>query len=221
VRTVIFDLDGTLADTSADLIAAANACFRGLGHGDVLDAVEDAATAFRGGRAMLRLGFGRVRPGFTEAEIDAQYPRLLAAYEAGIDRETRLYPGAEAAVRALLGAGYVTGICTNKPERLAEILMERLGVRELFGSLVGADTLAHRKPHPAPYAAAVERAGGRVTQSVLVGDTVTDRDTARASGVPVILVTFGPGGGGAAALAPDALLQDFGALPQVVARLIG
>ena len=221
MRTVIFDLDGTLADTSADLIAAANACFRGLGHGDVLDPAEDAATAFRGGRAMLRLGFGRVRTGFTEAEIDAQYPRLLAAYEAGIDRETRLYPGAEAAVRALLGAGYATGICTNKPERLAEILMERLGVRELFGSLVGADTMAHRKPHPAPYTAAVERAGGRVAQSVLVGDTVTDRDTARASGVPVILVTFGPGGGGAAALAPDALLPDFGALPQVVARLIG
>jgi phosphoglycolate phosphatase len=221
MRTVIFDLDGTLADTSADLIAAANDCFRGLGHGDVLDAVEDAATAFRGGRAMLRLGFGRVHPGFTEAEIDAQYPRLLAAYEAGIDRETRLYPGAEAAVRALVGAGYATGICTNKPERLAEILMERLGVRELFGSLVGADTLAHRKPHPAPYTAAVERAGGRVAQSVLVGDTVTDRDTARASGVPVILVTFGPGGGGAAALEPDALLPEFGALPQVVARLIG
>jgi phosphoglycolate phosphatase len=162
VRTVIFDLDGTLADTSADLIAAANDCFRGMGYGDVLHPVDDAATAFRGGRAMLRLGFGRVRPGFAEAEVDAQYQRLLDAYEAGIDRETRLYPGAEEAVRALVTAGYATGICTNKPERLADILLARLGVRELFGSLVGADTLAHRKPHPAPYLAAVERAGGAV-----------------------------------------------------------
>jgi phosphoglycolate phosphatase len=168
----------------------------GLGHGDVLHPVDDAATAFRGGRAMLRLGFERVRPEFTEADIDAQYQRLLDAYEAGIDRETRLYPGAEAAVRALLAAGYATGICTNKPERLAEILMARLGVRELFGSLIGADTLAHRKPHPAPYAAAVERAGGTVARSVLIGDTVTDRDTARAAGVPVVLVSFGPGAAG-------------------------
>jgi phosphoglycolate phosphatase len=221
VRTVIFDLDGTLADTSADLIAAANDCFRGLGHGDVLHPVDDAATAFRGGRAMLRLGFERVRPGFTEAEVDGQYQRLLDAYEAGIDRETRLYAGAEAAVRALLDAGYATGICTNKPERLAEILMARLGVRELFGSLIGADTLAHRKPHPAPYLAAVERAGGAVASSVLIGDTVTDRDTARAAGVPVVLVSFGPGGGGAEALEPDALLAHFDDLGGVVARLIG
>jgi phosphoglycolate phosphatase len=221
LRTVIFDLDGTLADTSADLIAAANDCFRGMGHGDVLHPVDDAATAFRGGRAMLRLGFERVRPGFSEADVDAQYPRLLAAYEAGIDRETRLYPGAEDAVRRLRAAGYATGICTNKPERLAEILMARLGVRELFGSLVGADTLAHRKPHPAPYAAAVEGAGGEVARSVLIGDTVTDRDTARAAGVPVVLVTFGPGGPGAEALEPDALLGHFDELPQVVARLIG
>jgi phosphoglycolate phosphatase len=221
VRTVIFDLDGTLADTSADLIAAANDCFRGLGHGDVLHPVADAATAFRGGRAMLRLGFERVRPDFTEADIDAQYGRLLASYEGGIDRETRLYPGTEAAVRALRAAGYATGICTNKPERLADLLLARLGVRELFGSLVGADTLAHRKPHPAPYAAAVERAGGMVARSVLIGDTVTDRDTARAAGVPIVLVTFGPAGGGAEALEPDALLAHFDDLGSVVARLIG
>ncbi len=221
MRTVIFDLDGTLADTSADLIAAANACFRSLGHGDVLHPSDDAATAFRGGRAMLRLGFNRVRRDVSEAEIDAQYPRLLTAYEDGIDRETRLYPGAEAAVRALRAAGYATGICTNKPERLAEILMARLGVRDLFGSLVGADTLAHRKPHPSPYVAAVERAGGAVARSVLIGDTVTDRDTARAAGVPVVLVSFGPGGPGAEALEPDALLADYGDLGAVVARLIG
>ena len=72
-RSVIFDLDGTLADTSGDLIAAANSCFRGLGLGELLDHSQDAATALRGGRAMLRLGFSRV-DGYGEAEVDAQYP---------------------------------------------------------------------------------------------------------------------------------------------------
>lgn len=220
MRTVIFDLDGTLADTSADLIAAANACFRGLGAGDLLDPAADALTAFHGGRAMLRLGFSRLGTG-SEAEVDTQYPKLLAAYEEGIDCETRLYPGAAEAVEALRSAGYATGICTNKPERLAELLMTRLGVRGLFGSLVGADTLTVRKPDPAPYFLSVDRAGGEVGRSLLVGDTETDRRTGTAAGVPVALVTFGPAGRGVEALAPEALVDDFSALPGIVHALIG
>jgi phosphoglycolate phosphatase len=220
MRTVIFDLDGTLADTSRDLIAAANGCFRALGHGDMLDPVADALTAFHGGRAMLRLGFERLGTP-DEALVDAQYLPFIALYADAIDTHTRLYPGAIDAVEALRSAGYAVGICTNKPEGLAETLMTRLGVRDLFASLVGADTLPVRKPDPAPYRAAVERAGGDVAHSVLVGDTVTDRETARAAGVPSILVTFGPEGEGVARLAPEALLPEYPLLPGLVADLIG
>ncbi len=220
MRTVIFDLDGTLADTSGDLIAAANACFRALGHGDLLDPACDRATAFAGGRAMLRLGFERLGVA-DEAAVDAQYPVFLERYGENIDVFTELYPGAVAAVERLSVAGYAVGICTNKPEGLAETLMARLGVRELFGSLIGADTLPVRKPDPAPYVAAVQRAGGDVARSVLIGDTVTDRETARAAGVPCVLVTFGPEGRGVADLQPEALLDDYDALAGVVARLIG
>lgn len=219
MRTVIFDLDGTLADTSADLIAAANHCFRALGEGDLLDPVADALTAFHGGRAMLRLGLSRL--GRTdEGAVDAQYPVLLAAYEAAIDRETQLYPGAVAAVEALRTAGHRVGICTNKPERLAELLLTRLGIRDLFHSLVGADTLSVRKPDPAPYRLAVERAGGAVRQSFLVGDTDTDRQTGRAAGVPVALVTFGPEGEGVARYTPEALMAHFDELPALAKRLL-
>ncbi|MCX7645534.1 MAG: HAD-IA family hydrolase [Rhodobacteraceae bacterium] len=219
MRTVIFDLDGTLADTSADLIAAANHCFRGLGLGDLLDPAADALTAFHGGRAMLRLGFSRVS-GFGEAEVDRQYPLLLAAYAEGIDRHTRLYPGAAEAVEALRAAGYATGICTNKPEALAALLLDRLGVRGLFGSLVGADTLPVRKPDPAPYRAAVARAGGALARSFLLGDTETDVLTARGAGVACALVTFGPEGQGIARLAPEATLDRYAELPDLAARLL-
>lgn len=219
MRTVIFDLDGTLADTSADLIAAANHCFRTLGAGDLLDPTLDAGTAFLGGRAMLRLGLERM--GLPdEAMVNAQYPVLLDAYEGAIDRETYLYPGAVKAVEALRAAGFCTGVCTNKPTRLADILLTRLGVRGLFASLVGADTLPVRKPDPAPYLLSVEQAGGQVARSLLVGDTETDYRTARAAGVPVALVTFGPEGAGVARFAPDALLDHFDDLPTLANRLL-
>lgn len=218
MRTIVFDLDGTLADTSADLLAAANACFRGLGHGNLLDST-DALTAFHGGRAMLRLGFSRVGA-YSEAEVDAQYPVLLDAYAGAIDTHTTLYPGAVKAVEGLRDAGYALAICTNKPEGLAETLTRRLGIRHLFGTLVGADTLPVRKPDPAPLFEAIARLGGDPSRAVLIGDTQTDRDTGRAAGVPVVLVTFGPEGAGVARMQPEALLDHYDDLATVVQHLL-
>lgn len=217
-RTVVFDLDGTLADTSADLLAAANACFRGMGHGDMLTAA-DTLTAFHGGRAMLRLGFSRLG-GCEEAMIDSQYPVLLDAYAGAIDTHTRLYPGALTALEVLLSQGYVLSVCTNKPAGLAETLLRRLGIRDMFGAMIGADTLPVRKPDAAPYVAAVERAGGVVARSMLIGDTETDRKTGIAAGVPVALVTFGPEGHGIARLEPEALLHHFDDLPDLAERML-
>ena len=221
MRTVIFDLDGTLADTGADLIAAANACFRRAGHGNMLDPERDKGTAFRGGKAMLRLGYARLPGVWNEAVVETDFPYLLEVYEERIDRETRLYPGAKAALKRLRAKGCATGICTNKPERLAELLMTKLGVRDLFDSLVGADTLATRKPDPAPLLEAVRQAKGELGRTVLVGDTLTDRDTARNAGVLSVLVTFGPDGEGVTSLRPDALLGRFADLGAVVDRLLG
>ena len=220
VRTVIFDLDGTLADTSGDLIAAANVCFQDMGAGNMLDADRDQATALRGGRAMLRLGMSRLERTEDEATIDRYYPVLLEAYGAAIDVHTVMYPGAMDAIEVLKTRGYGVGICTNKPEGLAETLMQRLGVRQAFASLVGADTLAVRKPDPEPLFEAARRAGGDPRACVLIGDSDTDRNTARAAQVPSVLVTFGPAGGDMAALQPEALLHDYSDLPHLVDQLL-
>ncbi len=217
-RCVVFDLDGTLADTSDDLLASANACFRAMGVDDLLGP-DDRLTAFHGGRAMLRLGLARLGRA-DEAEVDRWYPRLLEEYAGAIDVHTRMYPGAVAAVEALRAEGIAVSVCTNKPEGLAETLLRRLGVRDLFGALVGADTFPVRKPDPVPYRAAVERAGGAVGRSMLVGDTETDRKTGLAAGVPVALVTFGPEGAGVARLQPEALLDHYDDLPGLVGRLV-
>lgn len=218
MRTVIFDLDGTLADTSGDLIAAANHCFRAMGLGDVLDPATDQAIALRGGKMMLTRGLERVGR-FDPAAVEDYYPVLLDAYAEAIDAHTFLYPGAMEAVEGLKVRGFGVGICTNKPERLADLLLRRLGVREAFGALVGADTLPVRKPDPEPLREAARRAGGDPARCVLIGDSDTDRKTARAAGVPCVLVTFGPAGEDMAALEPEALLHRFEDLPDLVAAI--
>lgn len=215
MRTVVFDLDGTLADTSADLLAAANAALPRAVLGP-----EDALTAFHGGRAMLRLGFTRLGMDWSETDVDAGYPVLLEAYRAGIAVHTQLYAGAMAAVEALKSGGFAVSVCTNKPEGLADLLLRELGVREAFGALVGADTFPVRKPDPLPYRAAVERAGGVVGRSMLVGDTETDARTGVAAGVPVALVTFGPEGSAVGRFKPAALLERFEDLPALADRLL-
>lgn len=220
MRTVIFDLDGTLADTSDDLLVAANVCFRDMGLGDLLESGRDTGLALLGARAMLKAGLERVGR-YDAAVVKRYYPIFLTAYGQAIDTHTVLYPGAMAAVETLKAQGYGVGVCTNKPEALADSLLRGLGVRAAFASLVGADTLTVRKPDPAPLHEAARRAGGDPANTLLVGDSDTDRDTARAAGVPSILVTFGPSGADMAALKPEALLDDYADLPGIVASLIG
>jgi phosphoglycolate phosphatase len=220
MRLAVFDLDGTLADTAADLIAAANGALTEAGVGGPLDPVGDRAVAFAGGRAMLRAGLGRGRAPWQEADVDRLYGRLLDLYRDGIDGETRLYDGAEAALAALTDAGWGLAVCTNKPEALARLLLERLGVAGRFAALLGADTIDVRKPDPRHLLETIARAGGDPARSVLVGDTENDHAAARAAGVPSVLVGFGPEGDGVARLGPDALLAHFDDLPELLERLV-
>jgi len=216
ISTVIFDLDGTLADTSRDLIFAANGALTALGAGSPLDPDRDAHTAFRGGLAMLKLGLSRAG---VEADLAAGHKHLLALYGEGIARETRLYDGVRACVAELQAKGMKLGICTNKPEGLAEKLMGALDFRAPFHALVGGDTLPVRKPKADPYDLTLTRLGAERAGSVLIGDTETDRETARACGVPCVLVTFGPDGQDVAKLNPEALLDHFDDLPLLLERL--
>jgi len=217
---VVFDLDGTLADTSNDLLNAANMCFRGLGLGDLLKHPFDSGIALQGGRKMLTVGFQRAAWS-DMTEVDRQYPILLKAYALDIASHTKFYPGALAAVVCLREVGIAVAICTNKPEKLAIQLLEELQAKTIFDAVVGADTLTVKKPNPEPFWEAVDRSGGDRARCCLVGDTVTDHRTALNARVPSILVTFGPGANDMVSLGPDALLESFSDLPDLVQNLFG
>ena len=218
MRSAIFDLDGTLADTAADLIGAANALLieRGL---QPLDPEAARNTAGRGGKALMSMGFERAGAPVSRTELEAMFPAYLEAYHARIDQETRLFDGVVETLDALKSDGWLLGVCTNKPEALAVELLKRLNVSGYFGTIVGADTLPVRKPDPRPVWETIDRIGGDRDRAVMIGDTQTDRDAARNAEIPVILVSFGYATGPISALQPDAAVSTFADLAKTLPKL--
>lgn len=184
---VAFDLDGTLADTAADLADALNYALEQLGRPQLpLDQIT--LMVGHGTRALMQKGL-TATGGADPASMDEGLPQLLAFYEANICRHTASYPAATQMLDTLRAGGTRTAICTNKPERLAQLLVDELGWRERFDAVIGGDTLHVGKPDPAPLHEAISRCGGG--NALYVGDSITDADTARAAGVPFVAVSFG------------------------------
>ena len=222
MRGAIFDLDGTLADTAGDLLAAANAVLEPAGL-PLLDPMADRPFAGRGGREMIRRSLqiaGRDPMAPAEvAQTDALYRPLLDAYSEALCVQTRLYDGVFECLDLLEADGWKIGVCTNKPEHLALRLLDELDVRHRFGAILGADTLPVRKPDPEHFNETARRIGAEPARSIMVGDTLTDLTTARNAGVPCILTTFGFAAEPLEDLAPDAIVDHYREIPDVFARL--
>jgi phosphoglycolate phosphatase len=212
---VAFDLDGTLADTAPDLAASLNHALAALGRPTV-PAESVRHLVGHGARALLRRGLATSGPA-PEALVDEGYPIFIDFYAEHICDGTRPYAGAEAALDALRAEGARLALCTNKPERLTRLLLDALGWSGRFDSVVGGDTLAVRKPDPAPLREAIARAGGG--RAAFVGDSITDADTARAAGLPFVAVSFGFRDRPVEALGADAVIDEFARLAETLVRL--
>lgn len=215
---VLFDLDGTLADTAPDLIAAANDLMRESGW-PAFDPAPLRATAGRGGRALIRHGLRAAGVDASDAAVDALFPRYLEVYGGRLTRESQVFPGVETALERLRAEGRPLGVCTNKPFGLAEKFLRETGLDGFFDVVLGADSLPVRKPDPAHVWETAARLGVDRRDAVLIGDTVTDRDAARNAGVPVVLVSFGYATESLETLAPDAVIHDFAELDGTLAAL--
>jgi len=187
-RIVLFDLDGTFADTAPDLAHALNQTLHLHGESTIsLEQIRPAVS--HGGIALIKLGFG-IEPdndGFEEKRQD-----LLRFYVEDICRHTTLFPGMELLLEQLDQHQIPWGIVTNKPEWLTNPLMEQLQMTARAACIVSGDTTANSKPHPEPILYACEQAGGHnPSECIYIGDAKRDIEAGNCAGTTTLIAMFG------------------------------
>ena len=188
--TIVFDLDGTLIDTAPDLVESLNHTIAARDLAPV--SYEDLTHLVgQGARVMIQRAFALRGAPIAEDEIPPLLDRFISHYEAGMPGKSQPYPGLVNALERLKAAGYILAVCTNKMERLALPLLERLQLSGYFATIAGGDTFAFRKPDPAHILATVERAGGEASKVLMIGDSINDILAARNGNIPSIAVPFG------------------------------
>jgi phosphoglycolate phosphatase len=215
---LVFDLDGTLADTAGDLLSTLGVLLRRDGLAP-LPASAARALVGAGARALIQRGYEASGAPLAPERIEALFHEFLALYRERIAVETRLFPGAAAALGRFSEAGWRLAVCTNKPEALSVLLLERLGVADRFAAICGRDTFTVHKPDPLALTLTIERANGDPGRAVMIGDSLTDVDTAKRAGIPVVGVDFGYTEAPIASFSPDAVISHFDELWEAVATL--
>jgi len=219
VRTVVFDLDGTLVDTAPDLIGALNFILGREGLPPV--PLTSARTLIgAGARRLLERGLEVDGRHAGVDDINRLTDDFIEYYAAHIADASRPFDGLESALDDLAAKGYRFAVCTNKLEWLSKRLLDRLGLSARFAAICGADTFGISKPDPAILRQTVARAGGQLAGAIMVGDAGPDIGVARRAGIPVIGVEFGYTEVPIADLKPDRLIGHMSELPVAVETLM-
>jgi len=215
---VVFDLDGTLVDTAPDLIAALNVVLDREGLPPVpLASARQLIGA--GARRLIECGFEVDGRTMTTAELDRLTGEFIDYYADHIADLSQPFDGLDAALDELEASGFGFAVCTNKLEWLSRRLLDRLELSHRFLAICGADTFGVGKPDPAILRQTIQRAGGKTSTSIMVGDSGPDIGVARRAGIPVIGVEFGYTEVPIAELAPDLVIGAMADLPSAINQL--
>jgi phosphoglycolate phosphatase len=215
MRTIVFDLDGTLIDTAPDLIDTLNITLQQEGLRPL--AFADARPMIGGGaRRMIEQALAAEGRTTVKADLDRMFASFIEYYAAHIADRSRPFPRLEETLDDLTAAGHGLAVCTNKLEWLAVKLLKTLGLAERFAAICGQDTFKVQKPNPEILLGTIRKAGGEPKQAVMVGDSGTDIRTARAANVPVVAVDFGYAEAPIATLKPDRIISSYAELPSAI-----
>lgn len=215
---IVFDLDGTLVDTAPDLVGALNFVLQR--EGLPLVPVTSARTMIgAGARKLIERGLELEGQTRSVQEIDRLLADFIAYYKDHIADASRPFDGLYAALDELEDRGFKFAVCTNKLEGLSKLLLDKLDMTGRFLAICGADTFGVAKPDPTILRQTIDRAGGDVSTSIMVGDSGPDVGVARRAGIPVIGVTFGYTEIPIADLKPDIVIGRMQELPGAVEAL--
>ncbi|WP_075996675.1 HAD-IA family hydrolase [Salaquimonas pukyongi] len=214
---IVFDLDGTLADTAPDLLASLNHSVRDHGFGEFTLA-EIGHLVGHGSIAMIRRAFELHDTHLPEELLSELHQEFLVHYEANIAVHSRLFDGAAKLLDHLSQEGFVLAVCTNKYEAMARRLLGELGVLERFAAITGGDTFEFRKPDARHLDGTIERCG--TPHGLMIGDTITDADAAKNAGRPLILVDFGYSSRPVGEMGAGRVISHFSQAPQAIGELL-
>ena len=187
IKAVLFDLDGTLADTAPDLGYALNQQRQLHGLAPLAQA-EIRPQASHGARGLLKLGFN-ITP--QDASFAAMREEYLQLYETHICDHTQLFPGTLEILAELERRGILWGVVTNKPARFTLPLLEKLGLAQRTACVISGDTTANAKPHPEPLLHACKEIGLACTECLYIGDAERDVQAAVAAHMRVLIARYG------------------------------
>ena len=217
--TLIFDLDGTIVDTAPDLANATNHVLAAQG----LDAIAPEAirphVSF-GASAMIDHALSLSGNHADDDLKEKMLIEFLEFYARNIANESRPYPGIVELLEKFSNTGARLAVCTNKREALARRLLKALDMESHFHAITGRDTLPIYKPDPGHLLGTIIIAQGNLDRSIMIGDSKTDIDTARAAGMPFIGVSFGYSDVPMAALKPDVLIDHWGEFDDALKKIV-
>ena len=187
IHNVLFDLDGTLADTAPDLADTLNQLLQEQGL-QPLPFEDIRPTVSHGSIVMINTAFGMEEsdPGFGRLRA-----RFLEIYAARLTSKTRLFQGIVPLLERLEGSGRNWGVVTNKPDKLTQPLLQALGIRDRTPCIVSGDTLAFSKPHPAPMLHACRLLQCNPQETLYVGDARRDVEAGRNTGMYTLIAAYG------------------------------
>ncbi len=216
--SLIFDLDGTLFDTAPGLVHTMNALLARRGRGPL--GLDDIKTQLSfGARAIMKSALEQSGLTASADELEELFGEFIRHYTAIMADMSHPYPGLVRTLERFEDAGCVMGVCTNRFETSAMTLINALGLKIYFKTVIGQDSIGIAKPDPAPVFETLARMGGEPSRAIFIGDSEVDVAAARAAGMPVIVVSFGYASIPALELGADLVIDHFDELEEAVNEL--